>query len=107
LFSEAQVDIRFQSDEGGVDDAKSGKLFPGGIVWGADMAKEWNIKRTRNLGQRRKIGEQFDGTELAALIDSSSQAAPALLRKFELGPPPSRKVILDFTTVADSINSSY
>ena len=81
MFSEAQVDIRFQSDEGGVDDAKSGKLFPGGIVWGADMVKEWNIKGTRNLGQRRKIGEQFDGTELAALIDSSSASSTCSAQK--------------------------
>jgi len=40
LFSDAHVDIRSQTDEGGVDDAKSGTPLPAGIGLGEDIKKK-------------------------------------------------------------------
>jgi hypothetical protein len=40
LFSDTHVDIRSQTDEGGVDDAKSGTPLPAGIGLGEDMRKK-------------------------------------------------------------------
>jgi hypothetical protein len=40
LFSDTHVDIRSQTDEGGVDDAKSGTPLPAGIGLGEDIRKK-------------------------------------------------------------------
>jgi hypothetical protein len=50
LFSEAQVDIRSQSDDGGFDDVKSGMFLPGGVVIGADMMKGTRKYRGEDTG---------------------------------------------------------
>jgi hypothetical protein len=59
LFSDAQLDIRSQSDEGGVEDAKSGKLLlPGTIGVCADIAKGKGILKREKMvkeGNRRAV----------------------------------------------------
>ena len=53
LFSEAQVDIRSQTDEGGVDDAKTGNGFALGIAFVA-MVKAQDIKNRDKYKAKKK-----------------------------------------------------
>lgn len=61
LFSDAQVVILSQADEGGVDDAKSGTLRPGRIVVGADIrGNKFTIRTKENVAWEKRLGEQLD-----------------------------------------------